>query len=88
MEVRGGFELEPSCGRERSGTPQAKSRAQRGTSVAYITYWGLDWRHGAGYRTGTLSFSSSNPFRTTLIWRESGRGVSDRETIMNRLPAG
>src|SRR5208282_5779040 len=24
------FELEPSCGRERSGSPQAKSRAKRG----------------------------------------------------------
>jgi hypothetical protein len=25
-----GFEVEPSCGRERSGSPQAQSRAQRG----------------------------------------------------------
>jgi len=27
------FELEPVCGRERSGSPQAKSRAERGISV-------------------------------------------------------
>src|SRR5579862_3366071 len=27
MEARGGIELEPICGRERSGSPQAKSRA-------------------------------------------------------------
>src|SRR5579862_8588220 len=34
MEARGGIELEPICGRERSGSPQAKSRAtQRGTSL-------------------------------------------------------
>jgi hypothetical protein len=28
-----GFELEPLCGREGSGSPRAKSRAQRGTSI-------------------------------------------------------
>src|SRR5437762_2584219 len=27
-------QLEPPCGRERSGSPQAKSRAERGTSTA------------------------------------------------------
>ncbi len=28
------FELEPICGRERSGSPQAKSRVERGISGA------------------------------------------------------
>src|SRR4030088_1686771 len=32
LEARVGIELEPVCGRERSGSPQAKSRAQRGIS--------------------------------------------------------
>ena len=32
LEARVRIELEPVCGRERSGSPQAKSRAQRGIS--------------------------------------------------------
>src|SRR5690242_9312295 len=33
MAERVGFELEPTCGRERSGSSQAKSRASRGTRI-------------------------------------------------------
>jgi hypothetical protein len=38
------FELEPECGRERSGSPQAKSRAERGISLRIAREWlpGLD----------------------------------------------
>src|SRR5258708_13100659 len=32
LEARGRIELEPGCGRERTGGPQAQSRAQRGIS--------------------------------------------------------
>src|SRR5262249_58448024 len=40
-----GIELEPFCGRERSGSPQAKSRAQRRTSPA--TAFRECWRRGS-----------------------------------------